>query len=205
MAPIIGFIAEHPISILQLSVLVLAYYQLRWTRIDTAHPRWKVVEISSLFETKEDKATNINVWIMNVGKGRAENVEYNVSIQDADYEAIGKSVSDLVRAHDENVIYRKVVNPGGLFRVNFRLKEIEKINQISIRVKDENGRTHHLFIDKEDVIEEKKSRALLARKQPYRTIIRPLKFKFKRKLGLIDSPEIIGEIEEKEPEFEEDA
>lgn len=193
---ILDFITENPISLLQLAVLILGYYQLRWTRLDTAHPQWEIVEVSSIFADKQDKETTVNVSIMNVGKGRAENVEYNVSIQDKDFEALENGrVPDLLSTHDEDIIYRQVVNPGETFRINFRVDRLrDVVERLSIRVKDENGRTQHLYLNKEEIIHGKNNWALKMRKQPYTALITRLRKLKQKKFSTKDAPQTIEEL-----------
>ena len=143
--------------ILTFLTVVFAARQLRWTRLETAVPEWKIVDVTKhSHRNKDHEEYTVNATIKNVGKGRAHNVEDELFQSDVKLRELDKedSKEDVIRDKRDSIGYRTIVNPGDVIKPNFRIKQLDKLNYVLIRLEPEDTVHGSVWLEKEQIDEE---------------------------------------------------
>lgn len=133
---------QQLLLLLSFLTLIFAARQLRWTRLDTAVAEWTLVDVDKYsHKSKNREEYTVNAYIQNSGKGIAHNVnaklfQSDVKLNELDEEN-DETKKDVIRDLSRSIGGRRVVNPGEKVKVNFRVRQLDKLNDVVIRMEPE--------------------------------------------------------------------
>lgn len=152
----LSFAINNPVLILTFLAAFFAYRQLRWTRLEIAVPMWKLVKVHSIpHRSREKEEYTVHIWMENVGKGKAHNAEANLFQADVKLNELenGETKEDVIREAPESIGHNRLVNPGNLLHGQFKVKQLDKLNEVLVRVEPEDSVNDYVYIEKEKIEE----------------------------------------------------
>jgi hypothetical protein len=149
--------------IFQVIILSYAYKQLKWTKLELGHPlfeKYRLAKIRSR-EYGSTKYHRYKLEVMNIGNGRAENVELKArSFKDVedDYqraESLKSYEDNLVKFHttlgtSDILTTKKKVDPLGVVSCYFSVRDPSKISDITFELEWEDESTKIWLTDSDN-------------------------------------------------------